>query len=139
MPRASQSFAHRGAEEIERLARLNGVVNTGLAFRRTVSGCIGLRGQHVQTWHHIERIATLPPMAVFWGDGDAVIPVSHAYDVGRRLANVTVNVYPRSGHFVHLENAELLAADLSLFLVEADRAPARLRNVSLQQDHARAA
>jgi len=139
MPRASRSFASRGAKEIERLARLNGVVNTGLAFRRTVAGCIDVHGQYVQTWQHIESIGSLPPMAVFWGEDDSVIPAAHALEVTRRLANVSVSIYAGSGHFVHLEQAAQVAWDLSLFLLDPDRAPARVREPSGHAGVARAA
>ena len=127
---ASRSLSGHEDHEADRLARLNAAPNSGLAFRKTVSACIDLRGQRVQTWHHIHRAESLPPIALFWGERDSVIPVRHAHDAGRRLENATVTVYPECGHSLHLEAPDRFAADLSAFLQEPSRAAARLRPTS---------
>jgi len=116
MPRASRSFAMRGAKEIARLARSNGAPNTGLAFRRTLCACIGIRGQRILTWQRIHELEPMPPMCVFWGERDLVIPVSHAHEAARRLSTLALHVYPRAGHFVHLEHPFRFARDLASFL-----------------------
>jgi pimeloyl-ACP methyl ester carboxylesterase len=134
---ASRSFAVREARENERLARLNAAPNSGLAFRRTVSACIGLRGQHMQTWHHIHKIEALPPLALFWGERDGVIPVRHAYEAARRLENTTVTVYPQCGHSLHLEAPSHFSEDLREFLNDEGRSPARLRPASDAPKHFR--
>jgi len=113
-------------QEIDRLARLNEAPNSGLAFHRTVSGCIGLRGQHVQTWQHIDKLDSLPPLALFWGAPDTLIPVSHAHEAARRLGNVTVTVYPDCGHSPHLEAHERFVGDLLQFLEDEERQPAHV-------------
>lgn len=136
---ASRSFALREAREVERLAELNAAPNSGLAFRRTVAGCIDIHGQQLLTWHHIHRASSLPPMALFWGERDSIIPVRHAHEAGRRLENVTVTVYPNCGHSLHLETPELFARDLASFLEERGRAPARLRTAMvIPEYHSRA-
>jgi pimeloyl-ACP methyl ester carboxylesterase len=124
---ASRSFAEHEATEIERLTRLNGAPNSGLAFRKTVSACIGLGGQHQQTWEHIHKVDSLPPMALYWGERDSIIPIRHAHDAAARLYNATVTVYPECGHSLHLEAPERFARDLRQFLEEPGRRPARLR------------
>lgn len=122
------AFARDDARELERLARMNGAPRTGRAFRRTLAGCIGLEGQRVQTWDHISNIPTLPQLALFWGSRDPIIPIHHAHHAVRRLANVTVTVYPSCGHLVHLEAPERFAEDVVSFLEDRKRAPARLRS-----------
>ncbi len=117
-------------EELARLARMNDAPRTGLAFRRTVLGCIGIRGQRLQIWQHIQSIASLPRLALFWGDRDSVLPVRHAHDTVQRLANVTVTIYPSCGHFVHLEAAERLAQDVADFIEDRGRLAAQLRSTS---------
>jgi pimeloyl-ACP methyl ester carboxylesterase len=119
-----RSLAGGDEREIERLAQLNAAPNSGLAFRRTVSGCIGIRGQNVQTWHHIHKIDSLPPLALFWGGRDSIIPIDHAHEAARRLGNVTVTVYPQCGHTLHLEAAESFADDVRAFLEDGKREPA---------------
>lgn len=114
----SRSFACREAREIDGMARLNATPKTGRAFHRTLSNCVGIRGQNVQTWHHIHRVESFPPLALFWGARDSVLPVRHAREAGRRIPDATVKVYPHCGHFVHLEAPEQLASDLAGFLQE---------------------
>lgn len=121
-----RAFAERDDPEIERLARLSRAPNSGLAFRRTVSACIGICGQRHQTWDHIQRIEALPPIALFWGERDSIIPIHHAHDAVRRLGNVTVTEYPRCGHSPHLEAPELFAEDLRQFLEDRSRQPAHV-------------
>jgi pimeloyl-ACP methyl ester carboxylesterase len=113
-------------EEVKRLSKCNAAPNSGLAFRRTVAGCIGLDGQHMQTWHHIHKIASLPPIALFWGDRDTIIPIHHAHSAMRRLRHTTVSVFPQCGHCPHLEEPDRFASELSLFLEEPRRRPARV-------------
>jgi pimeloyl-ACP methyl ester carboxylesterase len=134
---ASRSFAVREAHETERLARLNAAPNSGLAFRKTVSACIGLRGQHMQTWHHIHKVEALPPLALFWGERDTVIPVRHAHATVRRLENATVTVYRRCGHALHLQAPLHFSEDLQKFLQDEKRMPARLLPESEASKHFR--
>jgi hypothetical protein len=106
----------RGAKEVARLARSHGAPNTGLAFRRTLCGCIGIRGQRILMWDRIHEIEPLPTMCVFWGERDLVIPVSHAHEAARRLSDLALHIYPEAGHFVHLEHPFRFARDLASFL-----------------------
>lgn len=131
---ACRSFAFYSPREIEKLCRLNAAPNSGLAFRRTVSGCIGFGGQEVQTWQHIHRLEPLPPLALFWGDGDDIIPVSHAYDAARRLRNVMVKVYAGCGHSPQLEVPVRFGKDLVEFL---ERRPPTGLERSRSLDHSR--
>lgn len=128
------AFARDDARELQRLARMNRAPRTGRAFRRTLTGCIGLRGQRVQMWDHISNISTLPQLALFWGSRDSIIPIQHAHDAIGRLANVTVTVYPSCGHLVHLEMPERLAEGVVSFLEDHTRAPAHLRSAFEEED-----
>lgn len=123
---ASRSTIAYQVEEAERLARLNSAPNSGFAFRKTVSACIGLRGQLTQTWHHLDRIESLPPLALFWGSRDSIIPVRHAHETAARLRNLALNVYPGCGHSPQLEAPERFTDDLVRFLEEPELAPAQL-------------
>ena len=140
MRAAQRFFACPERDEIARLTWLNSAPRAGLAFHRTVVSCIGLRGQHVQTWDHVRGVEALPPIALFWGTRDSVIPVAHAYRAQARLTGVALHAY-QCGHFPHLESAPRFAADLRGFL-EAATQPARLRGIgraaaprSLHGDH----
>lgn len=125
--RSQSAFAALEREEVERLARLNSAANAGTAFRRTVASCIDLRGQYMQTWHHVQKVASLPPIALFWGSLDPVIPVAHAHQAQARLEHVALSSYP-CGHFPQLEAAASFARDLSFFLADQQRPAAQLRS-----------
>jgi pimeloyl-ACP methyl ester carboxylesterase len=112
---ACRSFAFYSRREIETLCRLNAAPNSGLAFRRTVAGCIGLGGQEMQTWQYLDKLGSLPPLALFWGDVDDIIPVSHAHEASRRLGNVTLKIYAGCGHSPQLEVPEQFGKDLLEF------------------------
>jgi pimeloyl-ACP methyl ester carboxylesterase len=119
-----RSSANR--DQLRRLVRWNGAPNSGLAFRRTVAACIGFSGQFLQTWQHIHKVKSLPPIAVFWGARDSIIPVSHAHDAAKRLGRLTMTIYPQCGHCLHAEEPDRFASDLSRFLLERGRKSARL-------------
>lgn len=114
------------AAEIERAVWMNNAPGTGRAFQRTVVGCVDLLGQHAQTWAHIDEIPALPPIALFWGERDQMIPVRHCHLSAKRLHGVRVFTYPKCSHFLQLENAWAFARDLVSFL-DHPSPPARLR------------
>ncbi len=103
-------------EEIERSAAMNARPGTGVAFHRTVAGVMGLRGQFVQAWDRIHEVDSLPPIALFWGERDPILPVAHAHRAQERIGGAGFYSYSRTGHFVHLEASELFGDDLLRFL-----------------------
>jgi pimeloyl-ACP methyl ester carboxylesterase len=112
---ASGTFLHPDPEELDRLIWMNGAPRSGRAFQRTVAGCIDLFGQYVQTWHHIDEVESLPPIALYWGDRDRIIPIKHGYRAQTRMTGAPLTVYPRCGHFPHVEEPERVARDLTHF------------------------
>jgi pimeloyl-ACP methyl ester carboxylesterase len=132
----SRSYGSPESAEAAQLALLNSAPQTGRAFRKTASGCIGPLGQRTLLWNHIDALGELPPLAVYWGARDTIVPVRHAREVTRRLANVSVTVYPKCGHSAHLEVPELFASDVTCFFTEPSRTPAYLRPVAAR-NHAK--
>ena len=113
------------SEEIARAAWLNRAPGTGMAFHRTVSGCIDLLGQRVQTWDRIESVK-LPPLALVWGERDPILPIDQAVRARDLFEGAAFAHYAGVGHFPHLEAAERFARDVDGFLV-GELAPARVR------------
>jgi len=103
-------------EEIALGAERNAMPGTGRAFHRTVAGCMDLSGQRVQAWERIHEVDSLPPLALFWGERDRIVPIGHAYAAQKRIGGATLYTYPRAGHFVHLEASEPFADDVLPFL-----------------------
>jgi pimeloyl-ACP methyl ester carboxylesterase len=103
-------------EEIALTARRNAAPGTGRAFHRTVAGCMDLSGQRVQAWERVHEVDSLPPLALFWGLRDRILPVGHAYAAQKRIGGATLYTYPDAGHFVHLEASDSFVDDVLPFL-----------------------
>nr|WP_275938748.1 alpha/beta fold hydrolase [Sorangium cellulosum] len=114
------------AAERRHLARVNARPGTARALSRTLRHAIDLRGQREHLMDIAHRLPEIPPLAVYWGDRDPVIPARHAADVDRYLEGVTVRRFARAGHYPHREAVAELSPDLLRFLDEP-RAPPRLR------------
>lgn len=98
------------------------------AFSRTVRDVIGLRGQTRNIFDRIDDIAELPPMRLFWGTRDTIVPISQATEIGRLLENCELVRFENHGHFVHWEDPEGFAHALRAFLDASDVPAARLRH-----------
>lgn len=123
---ASSHFAHPEPEEIDRLAWMNDAPHSGRAFQRTVSGCIDLFGQYRQTWERIHEVTALPPLALYWGERDRILPVKHAFAARERVEGASLVTYADCGHFPHLDATDRFVLDLASFLGDAERPRARL-------------
>jgi len=118
-------------EEIALSAARNAAPGTGRAFHRTVAGCMDLSGQRVQTWDRIHEVDSLPPLALFWGERDRILPIGHGLGAEKRIGGAAFYRYPRAGHFVHLEETEAFTGDLLGFLGSKDPEPARIIDEAL--------
>jgi len=114
------------APERRYLAWANARPGTARALARTLRSAVDLRGQREHLLDHTQRIGDLPPIAVFWGDRDPVIPASHAVEVTRYLEGVTVRRFAGVGHYPHREAVAQIVPELLRFLDEPQPAP-RLR------------
>jgi pimeloyl-ACP methyl ester carboxylesterase len=125
MRRAAATFGHMEREEIARAAATNRIPGTDRAFQRSVEGVINLTGQYVRTMDRVHEVALLPPIALFWGEKDPIIPLRHGREAFAGFTGVTLTTYPDSGHFPHLDAPAELARDLHAFLSDPDRSDAR--------------
>lgn len=120
---AADDFARPEPDEIDRIAWMNAAPGTGMAFRRTVTGCIDVFGQYEQTWDKIHLVDALPPIALFWGDRDKIIPARHGIDALERIEGAHFAPYAGCGHFPHLECSERFSDDVARFLDETVLVP----------------
>ena len=123
---AAATFGHAEPEEVERAAVMNRIPGTDRAFQRSVEGVINIFGQHVRTMDRVREVASLPPIALFWGEDDPIIPVHHGRDAFKGATGVTLTTYPDTGHFPHLDLPFEFARDLRAFLRDPHRRPARM-------------
>jgi pimeloyl-ACP methyl ester carboxylesterase len=128
---AAATFGHNEPEEIDRFARMTRIPGSARAFRRTVGGVINPLGQYMQTWQRIGEVESLPPVAAFWGKKDPILPFRHGLAARSRIEGATLSIYPRCGHYPHLDSSVRFARELAEFLCDPFRPRARLLPVSI--------
>jgi pimeloyl-ACP methyl ester carboxylesterase len=119
MARATTSDARA---EIALLASYLRQPGSARAFSRTVRDVIRWRGQTRNLFDGISQIVGLPPVRLFWGARDSILPISQGAAVASLLGNCKLICFERSGHFVHWEQPEALAFALRAFF-EREKAP----------------
>jgi len=120
------TFGYPEPAEIDESARVNARPGSGRAFVRTVRAVIGFHGQTRQTCKEVAIVRHLPPIALFWGATDRVLPVSHARMAAERFHGATLSVFRECGHFPHLHVPGRLADELTTFLDDPESLPATL-------------
>ncbi|MBX3234267.1 MAG: alpha/beta fold hydrolase [Labilithrix sp.] len=104
------------SRELLKLALQNGKRGTARAFARTVRDVIDLGGQRRGFHQHAHALRELPPIGVFWGANDPIIPVSHAAEAARVIPGVTITTFARCGHYPHRERPGTFVDALEAFL-----------------------
>jgi pimeloyl-ACP methyl ester carboxylesterase len=104
--------------EIARLSWMNGRRGTARAFARTVRDVIDWRGQRRGYFEHVHQIPRVPPVGLFWGEDDSIIPIAHAIDAAPRMGTAATSItgFPGVGHYPHREDPERFASALRAFL-----------------------
>lgn len=116
-------------KDASRLATINGQRGSARAFARTVRDIIDWRGQTRTFFQRAHEVSSLPAIAVFWGDADTVIPVSHARELARFVEGIRLVEFKGSGHYPHHQDPDAFERALRAFL-DADSVPAaRLRDL----------
>ena len=72
------------------------------AFLRTLRGVADARGQAVTALDRL-YLANAIPMLVIWGSRDPIVPAQHADAVHTLVPTARVEVFPRAGHWPHLD------------------------------------
>jgi pimeloyl-ACP methyl ester carboxylesterase len=97
------------------------------AFSRTVRDVIRWRGQTRNLFDGISEIAELPPMRLFWGARDAILPISQGTAIAALLENCELIRFENCGHFVQWEEPEGFSSALQAFLDARNAPPVHLR------------
>ncbi len=103
-------------DEIDILAKFNSIPGTARAFSRSVRDVINGWGQHRHFLDRAHEVPLLPPIAVFWGEDDPLIPVAHGVDAVSILEGATLTRFPGVGHFPHRQEPALFVQALQGFL-----------------------
>jgi pimeloyl-ACP methyl ester carboxylesterase len=123
----STAFGHMEPEEVERFVRWSRIPGTDVAFQRSLEGVINFFGQFVQTMDRVDEVADLPPLALFWGTEDPIIPFQQGKELLARTEGVSLTRYVGCGHYPHLDHPQRFSRDLVAFLTDPDRPRAVVR------------
>lgn len=124
-----RTFGHMEPEEQERAVQMSRIPDTDRAFRRTLEGVIDVFGQYMQTRHRTDEVNEMPPVALFWGNKDPIIPIRHGRDAVANSEGITLTTYKGCGHYPQLDVPERFAQDLISFLTDPNRPAATIRSM----------
>ena len=128
-----------GEKDIEQLTSINAQRGSARAFARTVRDVIDWRGQRRTFFQRVSELRRLPPIAVFWGDRDGIIPVAHARAMLASVDGIQATLFEGCGHYPHHQHTEAFASALLRFLDDPTVTPARLRVVATRPEPRHAA
>jgi pimeloyl-ACP methyl ester carboxylesterase len=124
---APTGFGHIEPEEVERFVHWSRIPGTAVAFQRSLEGVIDVFGQFVQTMDRMPELTDLPPVALFWGTEDPIIPFRHGEELLAHTTGISLTRYDGCGHYPHLDHPQRFADDLIGFLTDPDRPCAVVR------------
>ena len=115
------------AQDVRALSRMNAERGTARAFSRTVRDVIDWRGQRRLFSQRASEVSVFPPIAVFWGDHDTMIPIAHGKALVAATEGIRLEVFPGCGHYLHQQQPETFVEALREFLDDPNASRARLR------------
>lgn len=118
--------AHGGLADVLQRGRMNAIAGSARALARTMRDVVSLGGQVRHFLDRAHEIAELPPIGLFWGEADPVIPVAHARALAKRLSGVPLVTFPGVGHFPQVERPVEMAHALGEFLDGSSLVPPRI-------------
>jgi pimeloyl-ACP methyl ester carboxylesterase len=128
--RALGGVRERTKQDVTALSVMNSERGTARAFARTVRDVIDWRGQTRYFFERAHEVSAFPPMAVFWGERDTLIPMAHGTAFVGLTRDVVFKSFPDCGHYVHLERATEFAEAVREFLDDPSLQRASLRPVA---------
>lgn len=101
---------------------------TQRAFVHTIRAVIDVAGQRVSARDRL-YLASEVPTLIMWGDRDAVIPVAHAHVAHELMPHSRLEIITGAGHFVPIEQPDLVAGLLRDFLATTEPAHVSVRDL----------
>lgn len=95
---------------------------TRRAFLATARSVIGFHGQTISATPHFASFPTIDAMLV-WGERDTIIPLSHTDNARAELPTGRVEIFPRAGHFPHLDYPDRFHRVFEEFMAETAGMP----------------
>jgi pimeloyl-ACP methyl ester carboxylesterase len=117
-------------DHITELCRHNSQKGSARALARTVGDVINWRGQTRAFFERAHEISDLPPIGLFWGDLDRIIPIAHARKLAEKIDGTSLKVFEGCGHFPHHEQPYYVARAFRQFFNASESCAAQLRVAS---------
>lgn len=114
-------------EDLVSSSWMSAMPGTARAFARTVRDVIGWEGQRRHFLDRAREVEKMPPICVYWGDRDPILPARHAVDAAALLDGAELVRFEGCGHFPHREFASDFAREIEAYLDAPSSTPARLR------------
>jgi pimeloyl-ACP methyl ester carboxylesterase len=102
-----------------------------------VRDVVNWRGQRRLFVERAREIDALPPIAIYWGARDRLIPYADAKLFASSLENVVFKGFEGCDHYLHHEQPEAIALAIRAFLDDPKVAPVRLRVTARRSTSAR--
>ncbi len=115
------------AGRIADLNAMNARPGTARAFARTVRGLMSWRGQRHSFFRRAHELDELPPIAVLWGDQDAIVPIAHGRALLQAVEGVSLVELPGCGHYLHHDDPQAFLQAVRSALDVTFWPPMRLR------------
>jgi pimeloyl-ACP methyl ester carboxylesterase len=117
-------------QDVKELSAMNDTPGSARAFARTVRDVINWRGQRRTFFQRAHELAELPPIAVLWGDRDAIIPEAHGRSFAELVEGVAFKRFEGCGHYLHNEQPIAFAETVRDFLDDPAVAAARAQRLT---------
>lgn len=117
-------------QDVSELSAMNDTPGSARAFARTVRDVIDWRGQRRTFFQRAHEVAELPPIAIFWGDRDAIIPIAQGRAFVDAVEGVVLKQFDGCGHYLHNEQPIVFADAVRAFLDDPTVPGARVAAVS---------
>jgi pimeloyl-ACP methyl ester carboxylesterase len=127
LPKDEAATDEQSKQDIEALSAMNAKRGTARAFSRTVRDVINFGGQTRHFLHRAGEVKTFPPIAVFWGDRDTLIPMKHGQEFVERAKGAVFKSFPDCGHYLHQERPTEFVKALHEFFDAENATTVRLR------------
>jgi pimeloyl-ACP methyl ester carboxylesterase len=103
-------------QDIAQAVAMTAAPGSARAFARTVRDIADWRGQRRSYHQRAHEVPAVPPIAIFWGDRDKMIPISHGRAFVESGEGLSFKVFTKCGHYLHHDNPELFVQLLIEFL-----------------------
>lgn len=125
-------------EDIEILSWMNAMPGSARALARTVRDVIDWRGQRRHFLDRAHELSDLPPLALYWGDRDNVVPIGHGTEIASKVEGATLTRFDGCGHFPHRQRPEEFTRAIESFFDAPSLSATRLHDHAVRPSASRA-